>query len=307
MRISHGATIDKTIGKQYNKGNETRRNAMPRKSKYFLFEIVGDVPDFFYSNRYVTQGTKLHFHRNWEIFCVFDGVVQATVDNETYVLESGMGVVIDSLAPHAFECTSAEISYTIIGTDIMQLFSQLYPGRTLPRFLPDKQANKPLMDFVTSIAMQVADYTPLEKYAHACNVLNCIIQAYGTIPADLMQHRANSTIYKAIAYIYDNYTQDISLTTIADYLHIQPQSLSNLLSKYLKTDLRNYINNLRIQEFYVLQKRPENKDLSVLELATLCGFSSLTTFYRAQKKYLDSSSSEPQMLYEDLPQDRNKQ
>ena len=47
MRISHGATIDKTIGKQYNKGNETRRNAMPRKSKYFLFEIVGDVPDFF--------------------------------------------------------------------------------------------------------------------------------------------------------------------------------------------------------------------------------------------------------------------
>lgn len=83
---------------------------------------------------------------------MFDGVIQATVDNETYVLESGMGVVIDSLAPHAFECTSAEISYTIIGTDIMQLFSQLYPGRTLPRFLPDKQANKPLMDFVTSIA-----------------------------------------------------------------------------------------------------------------------------------------------------------
>lgn len=98
-----------------------------------------------------------------------------------------------------------------------------------------------------------------------------------------MLHRANSTIYKAIAYIYDNYTQDISLVTIADYLHIQPQSLSNLLSKYLKTDLRNYINNLRIQEFYVLQKRPENKDLSVLELATLCGFSSLTTFYRAKK------------------------
>ncbi len=116
-----------------------------------------------------------------------------------------------------------------------------------------------------------------------------------------MLHRANSTIYKAIAYIYDNYTQDISLVTIADYLHIQPQSLSNLLSKYLKTDLRNYINNLRIQEFYVLQKRPENKDLSALELATLCGFSSLTTFYRAQKKYLDSSSVDPCVLSQNVP------
>ena len=154
--------------------------------------------------------------------------------------------------------------------------------------------------------MQVANYSPLEKYAYACTVLNKIVQAYGTIPADVMLHRANSTIYKAISYIYDNYTQDISLTTIADYLHIQPQSLSNLLSKYLKTDLRNYINNLRIQEFYVLQKRPENKDLSVLELATLCGFSSLTTFYRAQKKYVDSSSAEPQVLYEYLPTDPTK-
>ena len=125
--------------------------------------------------------------------------------------------------------------------------------------------------------------------------------------ADARQIKHTIGYNAKIAYIYDNYTQDISLSTIADYLHIQPQSLSNLLSKYLKTDLRNYINNLRIQEFYVLQKRPENKDLSVLELATLCGFSSLTTFYRAQKKYLDSSSSEPQMLYEDLPQDRNKQ
>lgn len=275
---------------------------MPRKSRYFLFEIAGDVPDFFYSNRYVTQGTKLHFHRNWEIFCVFDGTVSTTIDNKQYRLEPGMAVVVDSLAPHAYECTSAEISYTIIGTDVMQLFSQLYPGRTLPRFLPDKQRNKPLMDFVTSIAMQVADYTPLEKYANACNVLDKIVQAYGTVPADTVFHRANSTIYKAIAYIYDNYTQDISLATIADYLHIQPQSLSNLLSKYLKTDLRNYINNLRIQEFYVLQKRPENKDLSVLELATLCGFSSLTTFYRAQKKYLDSSSVDPCVLSQNVPE-----
>ena len=54
--------------------------------------------------------------------------------------------------------------------------------------------------------MQVADYTPLEKYANACNVLDKIVQAYGTVPADTVLHRANSTIYKAIAYIYDNYT-----------------------------------------------------------------------------------------------------
>ncbi len=263
---------------------------MARKSKYILFEIVGDVPDFFYSNRYVTEGTKPHFHRNWEIFCVFNGEVLATVDNKTYVLEPGMAVVVDSLAPHSFECSEAEISYTIIGTDYIQLFSQLFPGEILPRFLPDKNKNKPLLDFVTSIARQVANYTPLEKYANACTVLNNIVSAYGTVPVDTFLHNTDSTVYKAITYIYDNYTHDISLTSISEYLHIQPQSLSNLLSKYLKTDLRNYINNLRIQEFYVLQKQPENRGLSVLELATMCGFSSLTTFYRAQKKYANSPS-----------------
>ena len=62
-----------------------------------------------------------------------------------------------------------------------------------------------------------------------------------------------------------------------------------MFSKYLKMDIRNFINNLRIQNYLELKSKPENKDKSVTEIAMLCGFNSSATFYRAFNKYTENA------------------
>lgn len=54
-----------------------------------------------------------------------------------------------------------------------------------------------------------------------------------------------------------------------------------------KTDIRNFINNIRIQNYLDLKSLPANKDKSVIELAMQCGFSNTATFYRAYKKAME--------------------
>lgn len=257
------------------------------KIAHRLFEVQNDTPDYFYSHRYVTHGTQLHFHRNSELFCVFDGRVEITVNDRTFDLSDGMAAFIDGLQIHSYKCTSAEISYTIFGTDFLQPFRSLYRNGKIPTLLTDTNANKPIFDYVTRISMQVADFTDLEKYAHTYSLLAMIVKRYGTEKAE-QKTSDSSTVSNIFQYIYDNYTQDLSLTSIAEHFHFHPQSLSNLLRKYINTDLRTYINNLRVQEMIKLKQMPENKDKSVIDLAMQCGFNSSTTFYRAYNKFMES-------------------
>ena len=61
-------------------------------------------------------------------------------------------------------------------------------------------------------------------------------------------------------------------------------TLSHLISKHVKIDLRNFINDIRVQKVIAMQAQPEYKNVSTLELASLCGFKSISSFYRAFKR-----------------------
>ena len=84
-----------------------------------------------------------------------------------------------------------------------------------------------------------------------------------------------------------NAAQNLSLNSLAEQFNYAPISLSHIFSRYIKTDIRNFINNIRIQNYLDLKSLPANKDKSVIELAMQCGFSNTATFYRAYKKAME--------------------
>lgn len=76
----------------------------------------------------------------------------------------------------------------------------------------------------------------------------------------------------------------LSLRDLADLVGINEKKLSTLLNQNLNTNFYDYMNDYRIRLF---EKRAQNgdlKSLSVLGLATACGFTSKSSFYRAFKK-----------------------
>lgn len=97
-----------------------------------------------------------------------------------------------------------------------------------------------------------------------------------------------------IQYIYDNYSQPLTLSSIAEQFHYAPLSLSRLFGRYIRIDIRNFINNVRIQHVIALKNLPENNEKSIIDLAFQCGFNSVSSFYRAYNKlsYSVSSTSE---------------
>ncbi len=86
---------------------------------------------------------------------------------------------------------------------------------------------------------------------------------------------------KAIDFIQNNFSSDISREGLAALIDLHPDSLSRFFKQYTDKKIREYINELRIHEAAKLLRE---SDAAVMEIAAIVGFESLTTFNRAFMK-----------------------
>lgn len=258
-------------------------------TRQYTTEQLKDKYDLFQLCKYKSNNVKAHFHRNPELYCVYEGKVRANIDDEIFELEAGDAVFVSNSKIHSYECDNAEIAFALIGTKYLQPFYEIYLDRQIPVLLKNKEANKILFDYIDSVLGSNVDFKALERYACVCNILGIIVDAYGTVPApEKKAHRAD--LSEVIKYIYNNSSQELSLKFLARRFNYDPVTLSRLFGRYIKMDLRNFINNIRIQNFTELKNMPQNANKSVTELAMQCGFSSIATFYRAYKKFSEDVS-----------------
>ena len=265
-------------------------NGMKSK-KYLQFQLEAqrDRADYFHAEKYLSDGYYAHFHRNAELYCVYEGAVTVTIGKNEYALTAGEGVFIDSLQVHSYLCDEkAEIGFVLFGETFMRPFHKTYPNMTPPVLLNDKEANRPLFDYLSTIGGRKSDFDALEAYAHTSMLLHFIVSAYGVVPAREDRKSSDFIITNIIQYIYDHADEDITLTSLAEHFGYNRMSVSHLISKYIRIDLRNFVNDIRVQKVVSLQALPENKNISTMELASRCGFKSVSSFYRAYKRTLEN-------------------
>ncbi len=266
-------------------------NGAMNNKKYLQFQLESqrDHADYFHAEKYLSDGYYAHFHRNAELYCVYEGAVTVTIGKNEYALTAGEGVFIDSLQVHSYLCDEkAEIGFVLFGETFMRPFHKTYPNMTPPVLLNDKEANRPLFDYLSTIGGRKSDFDALEAYAHTSMLLHFIVSAYGVVPAREDRKSSDFIITNIIQYIYDHADEDITLTSLAEHFGYNRMSVSHLISKYIRIDLRNFVNDIRVQKVVSLQALPENKNISTMELASRCGFKSVSSFYRAYKRTLEN-------------------
>ena len=95
-----------------------------------------------------------------------------------------------------------------------------------------------------------------------------------------MPQQQYSMVSQVLAYIDEHLNEDLSRQLLADYVHINPSSLSKIFKKYNGIGLTQYIIRKRIHYSVHLLK---HTDMSVIDIATRCGFNNTTNFYKAFK------------------------
>lgn len=107
------------------------------------------------------------------------------------------------------------------------------------------------------------------------------------------QHKRRTEILKAIQYIEENYTRNISLTDLAGQVNLSESYLSHLFKKETGSGIANYVLNLRLE---MGKKLLKSTNLSVYEIAEKVGYSNVYYFSSSFKKAFGVSPTEYQKI-----------
>lgn len=255
-------------------GNTGRQNEMERD----------DVRSFA-ATQYVSTGYHLHFHRNLEIYGVVKGKVTATIAGRQNVLTDGQMAIVDSLEDHAFEMEEeAEVFFFQIGTRYLSNLRSLHPQRRLPHWLMDAEYNTVIYEQIRPVLNVQQEIPELRRIGIVCQLFSDIIEHYGTVNKVGNLRQSADIVTQITQYIYENYQEKITLTTLANRFYLSPKALSKKIKKYVNMDLRVFINDIRVQRAMEMWENPENAGKTIQEIATQCGFSSMATFYRSYER-----------------------
>ncbi len=93
---------------------------------------------------------------------------------------------------------------------------------------------------------------------------------------------SHDCIKKAIKYLVDNYSKEITLDAISSYVNLSPSYFSGLFKQVTKVNYKDYLNNIRIEESKLLLV---NTNFPIIDIALATGFDDPSYFSKVFKKY----------------------
>ncbi len=235
-----------------------------------------------------------HLHRHIEIAYIIEGNVSAIADSEMYSLSAGDMFVAFPNQIHRFISSGPEryllfvfdpelvpeLSEWLDSSSVCPNFyaADLIPP-SLPRLLYDLAAPS---DSRAEPALREAT-----RRGYLLAILSLLLSANAaTLPRSTADTR---TLRNIIDYCSQNYTRPLSLSLLADELHISKYYISHLFGDKLGIRFTEYINSLRI---IAACRHLRHSDMSMTEIAETVGFSTLRTFNRAFIRQVGTSPSD---------------
>ena len=133
------------------------------------------------------------------------------------------------------------------------------------------------------VAMACKNYEELRKW-----FLDKMVNACRAI-RDQKEERSNSAAKKAMLYIQENYSKDISLDDVSGLVNISPYYFSKLFKQETGKNFIEYLTEIRLKNARELL---QDSRLSIKEICAQSGYSDPNYFSRIFKKYEGVTPSE---------------
>lgn len=221
-----------------------------------------------------------HFHGNLEVLIIKRGEKTMHINGEEYYADNDTVTVIDSYDVHAYETKwNEDCRVVIIPQKVAAAFHARHKNlRIKNKLIKDAVLCDELLKIVDEYLLQdkseSVQAVALELFLATLNDKIEWIEERGGGEVELIR--------KMLAFIHENYREDVSRKTLARVLGYAEAHISRVFHRYLKTGISAYVNGLRLA--YV-EKRKKDGDTTVTELIYEAGFKSQQTYYRVKKMH----------------------
>ena len=238
----------------------------------------------------------LHIHKAFEFALVLDGEVSAVVGQKQYLVKAGEALLIMPFQLHAYTPDTNAL-----------FFISVFSGNYVPEFAkatadrePCCAIFRPSPESTSFICHSVGVNKSILASKQICQYLESpspfFLSAYlYTVCAEFertavwQEKEQNSElIYRILSYIEKNYTEDISLATLADNLSYEYHYLSRLFHETLNVPFRTLLNQYRCE---LAKEKLLTTEEPIASIAMNCGFQSIRSFNRSFSDFSGVSPS----------------
>lgn len=236
-----------------------------------------------------------HFHPQFELMYFVDDEIEGreySCNSTKYILKKGDIIVVNPNQVHSIDFTSfkSKIICLIVGKEV-------FPGISGQFYKNHIQDNYELQTIFSKI------YDSVQK-GTSTDVLKAISYIYSFFAilsekyVDKEEKKNNfDKIKKALEYIDENFSGDISVSELADVLGLSYSRFYHLFKEVVGKSLTTYITGVRISKAQDMLLIPS---LSIQEIAINCGFNSAAYFTKVFKDELSVTPKEYREIYQGL-------
>lgn len=242
------------------------------------------------------------FHEEIEIKYYFSGSSALMIDGEMLVASKGSLSVVNPFELHSnlnIEGYKGEYILLMVGLDFLKEFSpggldlrQMFisKGKRINHYVEEDKRLSTIMKRIYDELSEEKENFKLVVYGLITELFVLLFRDYTKkeiSPEQLPSSgKAAELIAPALSYIFENYSKQMSLDTLAAMCNISKYHFSRVFKEEMKMTVVEYIISYRISLADVMLRDVER---SIEEIAGECGFFDLSYFYRCYKRLKGTS------------------
>lgn len=241
--------------------------------------IYQDRKNAFNSFVSVNNTYPRHLHEHIEILCVLEGEIEATIENNTYVMTKGDIYMIFPNISHSLITKNKSLTHIIITSNIYydDYANELKHYKPESPILHNRTYDKEI-EYIFEKILEHKENARINK-GYVNVLIGLLLEKMTLVKRDV--NIENDILIKALNYVDNNFTKNITLIEMSKELGVNKYYLSHIFSQNLNCNFRSYINKRRVE---LAKHMLIDSDKTVMEIGLLCGYETARTFYRAFKK-----------------------
>lgn len=259
---------------------------------YEAHELKGQLlPFIFHRNHSMTQNAGFpHWHENIELLYCIRGSGYVKCGPETTHFSCGEIFVVNTDTPHSIGSdTTIEYRCLIIGSSFCAANGVPISALSFQQKICDERLNT-LFEAVRE-AFDCSDsqdfLSVMEIHYRVLGLLRVLCANYIDSTARKISSPANEYVKKALIYIRNNLSSNLSLQELASHIGISKYHLSHIFKDFTGKSIVETVNHFRCQEAKLLIEN----GMPVSAAAASCGFKNLSYFSHAFKRIFHSTPS----------------
>ncbi len=245
----------------------------------------------------------LHWHTQAELFYLLEGNVNFRIGDHNYTVRAGEVVLIPPYTLHSASVVDSETCHfialvfdtSLLGLDENQALSNLYVTPFNKGTLRFTEHIQPEEEWKKEIIADMHSLLPYaEKPQESCEIFvrGKLLTIWHRLYTHAEVRDAVNPDYErirpAIQYIQKHYSEQLSISDIAEQTGLSVSRFSFLFQKEMHTSSITYLLQYRIQQSCILL---QTTGMTVANIAEKTGFGNLSNFNRSFLKHMNCTPS----------------